>query len=110
MSGLDVKELTDDMLRAAQDAAGDAWESVSVEVSKEIAALSACLGLIQQGLVAGTMDAEGAGLYFKMTKNTAETWKYALKGHALIVAQKSVNGILGVIRQWLIAKIGWVIF
>jgi len=110
MPDIDPKELAQQMLRAAMDAAGDSWDEVSKEVEWELSILAGSLSLLYQLQLAGVVDDEQAKKQFAIQKNTAEAWKYTLQGKALVGAENAVNAALAAVRQFISDTFGWVIF
>jgi hypothetical protein len=107
MAKLNVNEILNGMLGAAQGVFDKKWPAIKDFAEPEFEKLARTLVQIETLKVKGQIDEAEASVMLEMQKNTAETVMKTLKGMSEILVEGAINAALAVVKDSVNSALGF---
>jgi hypothetical protein len=98
MASLNTAKLVSDMSAAAISAAGNNWGTMRNFAQTELQKLAAIAVEIEVAKKAGTITEDEAATLVEMQKNATRAVLLGIEGIGLLVAEATVNAVIGVLK------------
>ncbi|MGY4727961.1 hypothetical protein [Burkholderia pyrrocinia] len=104
---MDWGKVLDDMLKAAEQAAGAQWPTLNAYAQQEFQTLTGVATQIEARKVGGTISEVNAQFLAGQYEAAAKSVLYAVEGLSNIVIQSAWNAAMAVLRTALNDATGW---
>lgn len=106
MSSINVDQLAESMVQAAQGAFGEKWHAARNYAESEFRRIAEALAYIEAQRALKLMCNEKAILHFNMQKNNARVAMYALQGLSVLTVEAAINAALDAVKTTLNTALG----
>lgn len=109
MADINVQEILEQMLNAAQGVLKDHWVEAKPFAEQELKALAENLQLIGKLKLEGNISEEQAKYYLEIQKSSVRIVLLTIEGLGILAVENAINAALDVIRTTVNTVLGWTI-
>ncbi len=104
---MNSEQVLQDMLTAAQAAAGKEWSKLKSYAESEFEILARVAARIEARKLAGTISEVNARFLMGQYENTVQTVLFTVEGLAKLLVEQALNAAIGVLRTAVNNATGW---
>ena len=106
MANIDVQQILNGMIGAAQGILGKKWPEIKDYAEGEFEKLAKTIAKIESLSLSGQITKAEASVLFEMQKNTARSVMLTLEGMSLLLVEGAINAALAAVKDTVNSTLG----